>query len=389
MSVFVKLLGWLVVNTTLGIMNALLISFYSPEPLPRVFAVAQLNTHTICALIEISIYTLGIRLYEGGRRRGRPVPAFFLVLGVAMLAGLIGVYFGALLSRSLLDFDPLAHGQQQFFSVIYGSILVAIIITAIDRWGRSMAQRKLQLETALQEARLKSLQYRMRPHFLFNTLNTIHATLRRDPGKADRALMMLAGNYRFILETAENALIDFAEEWEFTRSYIELEHLRFADRLTLRLSAGPQDEDAFDEGRAEQAATAREKAPSPERVRESFAGVRIPPLSIQPLVENAFIHGVRRLREDGLIEITARREESWVHVRVRDNGPAPDWAHDPALLLRGEGTLPHIKERIQHYYPRRSDLTIRRVAPGVEADWPKGCTEFHLSFDSQALHSRL
>ncbi|MEQ9367089.1 MAG: histidine kinase [Leptospirales bacterium] len=366
MSVFIKILGWLVVNTTLGIMNALLISFYSPEPLPRVFVTAQLNTHTICTLIEIAIYTLGIRLYEKGRRSGRPVLAFFLVLALAMFAGLIGVYLGALLSRGLLDFDPLAHEQQQFFSVIYGSILVAIIITAIDRWGRQMAQRKLQLETALQEARLKSLQYRMRPHFLFNTLNTIHATLRRDVGKADQALMMLAANYRFILETAENALIDFAQEWDFTRAYIELEHLRFSDRLELRIESGGD----------------------PALV---YAGVRVPPLSIQPLVENAFVHGVRRLRENGLIEVAARREGAWIHVVVRDNGPAEGWSEsrEGAQLLRGEGTLPHIKERIQYYYPRRSDLEIRRVPPGELVDWPGGCTEAHLSFDSQALHSRL
>ncbi|MCR9143252.1 MAG: histidine kinase [bacterium] len=380
MSVFVKILGWLVVNTTLGIMNALLISFYSPEPLPRVFLTAQLNTHTICTLIEVAIYTLGIRLYESGRRQGRPVSAFFLVLALAMFAGLIGVYLGALLSRSLLDFDPLAHGEQQFFSVIYGSILVAIIITAIDRWVRQMNQRKLQLETALQEARLKSLQYRMRPHFLFNTLNTIHSTLRRDVAKADQALMMLAANYRFILETAENTLIDFAEEWEFTRSYIELEHLRFSDRLTLRLDSGVENK-TTDESETDAGAGLAKK----------YAGVRVPPLSIQPLVENAFIHGVRRLRENGLIEVSARRDGDWVHVIVRDNGPGEDWPEnrDPTALLRGEGTLPHIKERIQYYYPRRSDLIIRRRAPDELPDWPNGCTEFHLSFDSQALHSRL
>ena len=206
--------------------------------------------------------------------------------------------------------------------------------------------------------------------------------------------MMLAGNYRFILETAENALIDFAEEWEFTRSYIELEHLRFADRLTLRLSAGggAPDETPFNAARKERQTSTGEQAstpPPPEDVRAIFEGVRIPPLSIQPLVENAFVHGVRRLRENGLIEVAARREGYWVHVRVRDNGPAPDWADDPAQLLRGEGTLPHIKERIQHYYPRRADLKIQRVAPDADSDWPTGYTEFHLSFDSQALHARL
>lgn len=359
MSVFLKILGWLIVNTVLGIMNALLISFYSPEPLPRVFVTAQLNTHTICTLIEIAIYTLGIRLYEGGRRAGRPVLAFFLVLALAMFAGLVGVYTGAMLSRSLLDFDPLAVEQeQQFFSVIYGSILVAIVITAIDRWFRQMSQRRLHLETALQEARLKSLQYRMRPHFLFNTLNTIHATLRRDAAKADQALMMLAANYRFILETAENPLIEFHEEWNFTRTYIELEHLRFADRLELRIDAGGD-------------------------VQQTYAGVRVPPLSIQPLVENAFVHGIRKLRENGLIEVVARREAQWVHVWVRDNGPGFTESYHKSAPT--EGTLPHIKERIQFFYPRRSSLEIRRLP--ADADWPTGCTEVHLSFDASVSNT--
>ncbi len=314
-----RLTGWLAINTVLGIMNALLITFYSAEPLTRVFAAAQLNTHTICIIVEIAIYVGGIRIYEYGRRAGRPIIAFVLVLLLAVLAAFAGVYAGAHLTELLLDFDPLQY--ETFFSVIYGSILAAIVVTAVDRWGRHLARRRLELESAYHEARLKSLQYRMRPHFLFNALNTIHATLRRDPEGAGRALFMLAENYRFILETADNTLIDFAEEWEFTRNYIELERLRFADRLTVQLEQLPD--------------------------AEAFQGIRLPPLTIQPLIENACVHGIRNLREDARITLRAERRGTQITVEVQDNGPG---FQNPAEEETG-GTFAHIRQRLEFHFP--------------------------------------
>jgi LytS/YehU family sensor histidine kinase len=130
------------------------------------------------------------------------------------------------------------------------------------------------------------------PHFLFNALNTVHAMIRRDSEVADRALMMLADNYRFILDHSFRSLIPFDREWSFVGNYLEFEGLRFRDTLSVTM----------------------------ER-RGDFSSIRVPPLIIQPIVENALKHGVLRRCGDGVVEVMAVRNGAKVTVDVRDNGP--------------------------------------------------------------------
>lgn len=83
------------------------------------------------------------------------------------------------------------------------------------------------------EARYKILQERMSPHFLFNALNTIHALLAKDPASADKAVLKLAHNYRYILNHSFKKVVDFDEEWDFVINYLSLEELFYRDHLTV------------------------------------------------------------------------------------------------------------------------------------------------------------
>ena len=152
-----------------------------------------------------------------------------------------------------------------------------------------------RLKDEFLEARLKLLQERMNPHFLFNALNTVHALIGRDSGKADLAVIMLADNYRFLFEHSFRSLIPFDEEWTFVANYLELEGMRFSDTLHVSMER---------EG--------------------DFSGVALPPLTVQPVVENSLRHGVRNLAGAGRICVSARIDAGRVEVVVEDNGPGFD-----------------------------------------------------------------
>ena len=313
--------AWLGVNTVLGTMNALLISFYSPRPFWSVFWTAQLTTHTICILVELTIVTIGNRLYARAAGVARRIGSLAVLLGTTGAAALLGAVVADQLNRRLLGLGAFVAGEsREFYRLIFGSILLAIVLASLDRWNRSLNRRRLESQAALREARLLTLQQRMRPHFLFNALNSIHALLRHDPAAADRAILTLADNYRFLLESAEKAVVPFLSEWDFCKSYIELERIRFSDRLSV---------DIVLEGNLED--------------------VVVPPLSIQPLVENAFRHGARQITGQALIRLTARRARNEVVVVVEDNGPG--WQRG-SEMARGDtgttGTIGNIMDRFSH-----------------------------------------
>ncbi len=323
-TIIYGVIAWLGINTVLGTMVALLTSFYSQEPFGRVFLTAQLTTHSTCLLIEMVIYVFGNRIYNAvgsGRRDGVPLIPFVLVSLTAVAAAILGVYIGSLLHAELLGFDPFS--TERFFNMIFGSLLLAIIMAAMDRWIRTINNRKLEIDNLVREARLIGLQNRMRPHFLFNTLNTIHALLRQSPERADQAIMTLAENYRFLLGPAEKSLVPFEDEWNFCLNYIELERIRFADRLDLEIDK-----------------------------QGDFSDIRIPPLSIQPLIENAFQHGIKNITGMGRIRIKLEREGDQVLVDIRDNGPGPR-----SLETIYEGTVGNIRERIQYNF-KNANLEI-------------------------------
>ncbi len=178
------------------------------------------------------------------------------------------------------------------------------------------------------EAKYKLLQERMNPHFLFNSLNTVHALIGRDRVRADQAVIMLADNYRFLIDYSFLSLIPFDTEWRFVENYLKLEELRFEDSLSITM----------------------------ER-HGDFTSIRIPPLTIQPLVENALKHGFRRKGGHGMIRIHAEAGDSRVLICVSDNGPGPSSAD---LFSRSLG---NIRNRLNHYY-RDVEMTIDKAEGG-------------------------
>ncbi len=158
----------------------------------------------------------------------------------------------------------------------------------ITRLKAELAQAQLQVT----EAQLQALKMQLHPHFLFNTLNSISALLYEDAEAADQMLARLGDFLRLTLENSGAQEVTLQEELEFLRCYLEIERVRFHDRLTVNMQIEPETLDA-----------------------------RVPNLILQPIVENAIRHGIVARIAPGEIAIRARRLGDQLELQVKDNGP--------------------------------------------------------------------
>lgn len=152
-------------------------------------------------------------------------------------------------------------------------------------------ERKLRTDAELARAQLQAIQSQLQPHFLFNTLNTISSLITREPKTARLMLVHLSDLLRTALQRARLREVSLADEVRFAQSYLEIQRLRFGDRLTISIDVEPEAGDTS-----------------------------VPPMLLQPILENAFRHG---LPEDGVarVELHAGRTSEGVRIEVRDNGP--------------------------------------------------------------------
>lgn len=178
------------------------------------------------------------------------------------------------------------------------------------------------------ENNLKILQDRMSPHFLFNTLSIIHSYLQTNPEMADSAILMLADNYRFLTDQANKQLVPFDIEWEFMENYLKLLRLRFSDFIEIEVNK-----------------------------KGDFRKCQLPPLSLQPLVENSYLHGLRNKKGKGLISVNAYIEGTKTHIIIRDNG----------VGIKAEDTysrsISNISERLK-FYLYESEVKIENHPEG-------------------------
>ena len=277
-------------------------------------------------------YAAGERLWKRGRRQNWTVN--LLVMAGAVVVGCLAghavvVGVGLIRPRSFW----LSYGYTLRFSalitVTFGmSAMIYEYYRGKFAWAEEqLRQKELERERAMKlatEARLASLESRIHPHFLFNTLNTISALIHEDPMKADEQLQRLAKLLRFSLDAPETSLVPLERELQVVADYLEIEKTRFADRLRYRI---------------ETSAEARECS--------------VPPLAVQTLVENSVKHHISKRREGGEVTVKAERRGDVLTVTVSDDGPGI-----PAgSVLPGHG-LDVLRGRLEALFPREATLEI-------------------------------
>jgi len=195
-----------------------------------------------------------------------------------------------------------------------------------ERFGRDLREREiLQLAT---EARLSALRAQLNPHFLFNALTTISHLIEEAPPRALATLLRLTALLRAVLTRADGGLTTLGDELDLVRDYLAIEAARFEERLTVRID-----------------------------VEDHLLDLPLPPLLLQPLVENAVKHGITPRRRGGLVELTARGSGGAVTIAVRDTGVGV--APDDLARRRALGIgLANVEARLGHYYPAGATLSV-------------------------------
>jgi two-component system LytT family sensor kinase len=198
---------------------------------------------------------------------------------------------------------------------------------------RARELRSAQLEGKLAKAQLSMLKMQLQPHFLFNTLNAVSALTRDHPEAAEDMLVRLSDLLRRTLDNDAEQEVPLRAELEFLGQYLEIEQVRFADRLKVDLNPDPETLDAL-----------------------------VPNMFLQPLVENALRHGIGRKAQGGRLEMRAWREESDLLVSVQDSGPGfPSDARTP--MEEGIG-LTNTRSRLQHLHPGNHQIKFTNAQGG-------------------------
>ncbi|PSQ70110.1 MAG: sensor histidine kinase [Bacteroidetes bacterium QH_1_64_81] len=187
---------------------------------------------------------------------------------------------------------------------------------------RLKEQQATELLATAREQELAALKAQVNPHFLFNTLNSISATLKRDPEQAREMIAKLSGMMRYALDGSDRDHVPLRDEIDFTRRYLDLEHHRFSDRLTAEVEINA-DENTLD--------------------------TPVPPMVLQPLVENALRHGIAPSEEGGTVTVEVTAENDRLDVRVEDTGVGPG-DEDPLSVSDDSTGLANTDTRLQHTY---------------------------------------
>ena len=202
--------------------------------------------------------------------------------------------------------------------LLYGFVLGITGIIQFQIRAQQEALKSLELQKQLSTAHLRALQMQLEPHFLFNTLNAITTLVELERSKeAAEMLSHLNAILKSTLKRTTPEKVPLSQELEIMENYLAIEQVRFADRLRIEIKTDPSALDGL-----------------------------VPCFLLQPIVENAIRHGIANCENEGLVEASARRDGSMLHLRIRDSGPGLS-AHPQ----NGHGIgLKNIRERLTHFY---------------------------------------
>jgi two-component system, LytTR family, sensor kinase len=204
------------------------------------------------------------------------------------------------------------------------------------RQATQLALEKSQLEASLRQAELETLRMRLNPHFLFNTLQNISVLAQQNPKLASQMLTRLGDLLRVALRRDNSLETTVRDEIALTQNYLAVEKMRFGDRLTILVDLAPGSDHAL-----------------------------IPSFLLQPLVENAVIHGLRGISQAGTIAMRALKEGDQLVLIVADNGVglSDDWPAELNIGNVGLG-LSSTRERLRRMYPEEHEFVIRKLSEG-------------------------
>jgi sensor histidine kinase YesM len=300
----------------------------------EILGVGFLFSSIISSLCAVTISAIAPRLFTRVR-----FPFNWTIL-VAVLVALSAI--GSLLALLVLAAVGYVHSRQMFVQWFFGPLKASVVITlvfgifatVIELLQRRLDNATVALRTKERdesdarrlaaEAQLASIESRVQPHFLFNTLNSIAALVHDDPAGAERMTGQLASLLRSALDSTATPLVPLAQELRIVRAYLDIERVRFGDRLRYDV-----------------------------HLEDGTASAIVPRMALQTLVENSVKYAVSPRREGGSIRVIATAANGHVRVTVEDDGPGFNAAHRP----EGHG-LALLEARLAMLFGDRATMSV-------------------------------
>ena len=319
-------------NTLIALLPTMANLFLHREKWLQFFMINLVFAHSIGWSIALPshLFLKNAYINWGRMKKGAALALLLLVFGA------LGSQLGYFLVHTVFfpDAELLFSRGQMFLvnlalSILFG--LAGVIYFSMEekivRMAESLKEREMEqerLRALRKSAELEALRARTDPHFLFNTLNSIASLIRSDADKAERMTVQLADLFRYTLDSKNREQVSLREELEVVQAYLEIEKIRLGERLRYHIET---DEEAL--------------------------GAPVPPLLLQPLVENAVVHGLAPQRGGGELQIRAACRDERLHILIRDNGVG--------MGKGGSGTgngLSLVRERLRHLYGTRASLDM-------------------------------
>ena len=303
--------------------------------------VYSLSIGVICTVI-VDVTRIALAALTDTLRRGRgltaqdgtgitgwagAIPGSLLAMVLGPPAGMwLGDQFTGRISPSLLSFGP--NARITLVITVIATTITVVVIGTFERLSAARAQAEAAQRQAA-ENQLRLLQSQLEPHMLFNTLANLRVLIALDPQRAQAMLDRLIGFLRATLTASRQDHHPLAAEFRHTDDYLALMAVRMGPRLNVKL-----------------------------HLPDELATLPLPPLLLQPLVENAIKHGLEPKVEGGRIEVTARREGQQLRLQVRDTGVGLG----AASAAGGTGFgLEQVRTRLATLYGKRAELTLTRA----------------------------
>jgi signal transduction histidine kinase len=262
-----------------------------------------------------------------------PPRAWGIHLAASVLITLVGIVVMAieipLFYAPRLCFLPLVVtlAKQHFhfsYLVYYWGVVGVHESVQLFRHFQEQQRAAHELQAKFTQAQLQALRMQLTPHFLFNTLNAVAALMHSDPGRADKVLLKLSELLRMSLNRSTEQELTLNQELGFIESYLDIERLRFGDRLKIDIQVPPALLEAI-----------------------------VPTFLLQPLVENAIKHGVAPRASGACITIRASLENAFLRLEVEDDGPG----RHPGGAGLGQSLL-NVKSRLQQLYGQAQSFDL-------------------------------
>ena len=323
----------LVTSAPFGWLEALVFAI----PLSIVYGFVGLGSFWVCRAAPLELKSL--------------VRALGTQLAAALISATLWLVVGRGFAHVLDRYGPfpgLGAKQSEAAPVLLGLGVMLYLLTATLHYllrafeaSQEAERRALELEIASREAELRTLRAQIHPHFLFNSLNAINALIAARPEEARQLCVRLGDFLRRSLTLGSRDAIPLAEELDLAETLLDIERVRFGDRLSHEI-----------------------------RTDDGARGCSVPPLLLQPLVENAVTHGIATMLDGGTVRIRAERVRGQLRIVV-ENPRDPDSSGQ-----RGTGIgLQNVRRRLDALHGGEADVRVRAEAASFQVELRLPCSD--------------